>query len=89
MSRATREQRTAEIVRQMTQLREAYAIVSKGVCPQCGAKLHRNLSMSGWWQCDRFGEASFRRAPGPQCNFQIFYDPTPEQHNHIVTENRV
>ena len=34
--------------------REVLAVVQAGSCPQCGSGLHRNLALSGWWQCDRF-----------------------------------
>ena len=47
--------------------------VSRGICPTCGGKLKRNLSMTGWWQCEQLGAESFRKdATRPSCNFQGF-----------------
>lgn len=52
---------------------ESVAIVKTGVCPQCGAGLHRNSSMTGWWQCDQYGSVGFRKdADKPACSFQCF-----------------
>ena len=50
-------------------------IVSIGVCPDCGARLRRNNSIAGWWECgrrglDRFREPEYRGQP--DCNFQCF-----------------
>lgn len=51
----------------------AVAIVQAGVCPQCGAKIRRNLSMTGWWQCENLGAVGFRAdASKPSCSWQIF-----------------
>lgn len=42
-------------------------------CPQCGAKLRRNLSLTGWWQCGQYGSDGFRADNSkPQCSFQGF-----------------
>lgn len=53
----------------------AAAVVAKGVCPQCGTKLVRNLALAGWWQCGGFGSEGFRK-PGfesvAHCDFQTF-----------------
>lgn len=52
---------------------EARAIVATGKCPDCGAAIHRNSSMAGWWQCDRLGAVGFRRdLTGPSCSWQTF-----------------
>lgn len=52
---------------------EAIAIVATGVCPQCGRKLKRNLSIAGWWQCSQYGAEQFRVDPSqPACSFQTF-----------------
>ena len=52
---------------------EALAIVATRTCPQCGAGIHRNSSMAGWWQCDRLGAESFRRdKTGVPCSWQVF-----------------
>lgn len=48
-------------------------IVSNGVCPLCGGKLKRNLSLAGWWQCEQIGAEIFRKDPSkPSCSFQLF-----------------
>lgn len=74
------------MAKRMNQLREAQAIVSTGVCPTCGTKLYRNMSLTGWYQCGHVGAVGFQREAGPHCNFQLFYDPTPEQHAQILSE---
>jgi len=52
---------------------EAAAIVATGKCPGCGSALRRNLSLSGWYQCEQFGTERFRKdSSKPECNFQIF-----------------
>lgn len=52
---------------------EARAIVATGKCPDCGAALRRNLSLTGWWQCSQFGAEGFRAdASKPSCSFQTF-----------------
>lgn len=51
---------------------ENQAVVDTGKCPDCGSGLHRNLSLAGWWQCDRFGSEGFQKDPGPKCDFQVF-----------------
>ena len=49
------------------------AIVATGKCPDCGAGLRRNLSMTGWWQCEQLGAETFRKDPTkPPCSFQCF-----------------
>lgn len=63
---------------------KALAIVQGGVCPQCGAPLTRNITMTGWYQCAGYGKPGFRgRFDGsgkdhpeydalPACSFQVF-----------------
>jgi hypothetical protein len=52
---------------------ESLAVVATGHCPDCGAGLHRNTSIAGWWQCDRSGSDPFRRdKTGAACSFQCF-----------------
>ena len=52
---------------------EARAIVRTGKCPRCGAALRRNLSLSGWWQCEQLGAEGFRKdASRPSCSFDCF-----------------
>jgi len=54
-------------------IEKAQAIVTAGVCPQCGAKLRRNSAMAGWWQCEQYDAPSFRTRPeDPACSFQCF-----------------
>lgn len=51
----------------------ARAIVKAGKCPACGAKLRRNNSHRGWWQCSQLGGVDFRKdAEKPSCDWQIF-----------------
>lgn len=52
---------------------EARAQVATRKCPTCGGGIHRNLSMAGWWQCDRLGAETHRiDKTGPACNWQVF-----------------
>jgi hypothetical protein len=54
---------------------EAKRIVATGKCPDCGARLRRNNSMAGWWQCGRLGAPGFKlpeyEGKG-DCSFQCF-----------------
>ena len=84
MARLTKEQKAAEKAKRFGRLLEASAILDKGVCPDCGTKLYRNLSLTGWYQCGHVGAVGFQREPGPACNFQFFYDPTPEEHAAVL-----
>lgn len=69
----------------MTRLAEAMMITKKGVCPTCGTKLYRNSALAGWFQCGHFGSIGFQTEAGPHCDFQIFFDPTPEESAALVT----
>lgn len=52
---------------------EASKVVATGKCPDCGANIHQNLSLAGWFKCDRGGSASFRRDhSGAHCSWQVF-----------------
>lgn len=52
---------------------EVAAIVATGKCPTCGAKLRRNLSLTGWWQCEQLGADTHRAdATKPSCDWQGF-----------------
>lgn len=52
---------------------ETRAVVAAGCCPQCGAKVKRNLSLTGWWQCEQYGSAGFRKDDSkPACSWQGF-----------------
>ena len=53
--------------------RETMAILEAGRCPDCGAGLHANLALTGWYQCDRFGAPGFRKDnTGAECSWQGF-----------------
>ena len=70
--KAAREAQQARVERAKA---EARKIVATGVCPDCGRPLRRNLSLTGWWQCEQFGAVGFRRdASLPSCSFQCFTD---------------
>jgi|GEM_PF-1369422 len=52
---------------------EARAIVAIGVCPDCGAKIKQNLSITGWYQCEQYGAVTHRKNPNkPSCGWQTF-----------------
>lgn len=52
---------------------ETKAVVASGKCPVCGAGLRRNLSLTGWWQCEQLGAEGFRKdASKPSCSWQGF-----------------
>lgn len=52
---------------------EAAPIIASGVCPKCGRQLKRNLSLTGWYQCQQYGADTHRADPSqPSCSFQIF-----------------
>jgi ssDNA-binding Zn-finger/Zn-ribbon topoisomerase 1 len=52
---------------------ETRAVVATGRCPKCGSALRRNLSLTGWWQCEQFGAVGFRaRSNEPACGWQGF-----------------
>lgn len=52
---------------------ETLAVVQSGKCPHCGGALRRNLSMTGWWQCEQLGAVGFRKDPSrPSCDWQGF-----------------
>ena len=84
MKRQTKAEKIAAKAERIRKLTEWHAIVAKGVCPQCGTKLYRNLSMAGWYQCGHVGAVGFQKEPGPHCDFQIFYAPTPEEHAAVL-----
>ena len=51
----------------------ASVVVSTGKCPDCGSSLRRNLSLTGWWQCEQVGAVGFRaNADKAACGFQVF-----------------
>ena len=85
----TKAQKAEYNAKRMETLRAAHAVVVKGVCPTCGTKLYRNSSLTGWFQCGHVGAVGFQREAGPHCDFQIFYDPTPDQHAQILAEKGI
>lgn len=48
------------------------AVVAANCCPQCGCTVHRNLALTGWYQCDRYGSPGFQVIAGPSCSWQGF-----------------
>ncbi len=52
---------------------ETKRVVASGKCPLCGGGLRRNLSLTGWWQCEQLGAEGFRKDPAkPSCSWQGF-----------------
>jgi hypothetical protein len=52
---------------------ETQAVVDAGSCPQCGAGVHRNWAITGWFQCDQYGSDGFRKDDAkPACSWQGF-----------------
>lgn len=84
--RITKAEREAEKAKRMARLVENHAHVKRGTCPDCGCGLRRNLSMTGWFQCNALGAVGFQTGDGigkPACNFQFFFDPTPAERDII------
>ena len=79
--KAARASANAEYMAKRLQiLRTNQAILKTGKCPDCGTKLYRNLSMTGWWQCGHLGATGFQKEPSDQhCSFQFFYDPSEKE----------
>ncbi|KKN81354.1 hypothetical protein LCGC14_0319670 [marine sediment metagenome] len=71
--RARRTER-AESKRRIEQAqKETRAIVTTGICPECGSGLQQNLALTGWWQCDQYGADGFRKDDSkPACGWQGF-----------------
>lgn len=65
--------RRESAARIQAQQAEVRAIVAGGTCPRCGGALRRNLSLTGWWQCEQLGAEGFRKDPTkPSCHWQGF-----------------
>ena len=83
----TKTEKAEYQAKRMARLIEAQRIVARGKCPQCGTGLIRNTSLAGWFQCGGYAAQSHRQ-PGFEsalkCDFQIFYDPTPEEHAAVL-----
>ena len=76
-TKKTRSEKKAEQIAhksRMDRLRaEVQSVVDTGICPCCGAKLRRNISLSGWWQCEQYGSEGFRKNSAlPACSWQGF-----------------
>ncbi len=82
--RISKEAKAAEKAKRIARLLEYQAILKVGVCPDCGTKLYRNSSMTGWWQCGHVGAVGFQREAGPHCNYQFFYDPSIEDMKELL-----
>jgi ribosomal protein L37AE/L43A len=79
MTTAERAARKAQRVAQTARIAEAQAntreTVRSGKCPLCGQGIHRNLALTGWWQCNAAGESYMRPAKYrdlPKCTWQGF-----------------
>ena len=71
--RQRRQQRQESQARIEKAQAETRAVVASGKCPVCGAGVHKNLSLTGLWKCNRSGSGSFRRDPtGSHCDWQGF-----------------
>lgn len=68
--KAEADARLARIQRAQAETRR---IVAGGACPDCGAGIRRNASLTGWYQCAQFGAVGFRAdATKPPCAWQGF-----------------
>jgi DNA repair exonuclease SbcCD ATPase subunit len=71
--RARKAEREASVAKMKKAQEETRAIVATGVCPLCGRKLKRNLSLTGWYMCSQSGSEQFRIEPRlPSCSWQGF-----------------
>lgn len=72
--RAERKAQWAEVEKRIAENHATMrAHIARGTCPDCGGALRRNTSLTGWWQCEQFGAAGFRKDPTrPSCGFQGF-----------------
>ncbi len=69
----TRRLNDGNFARREGLLLKARTIVAIGICPDCGAHLRRNLSLTGWWQCEQYGSEGFRKdSSKPACSWQDF-----------------
>lgn len=71
--RMTKAVKLAEKAKLEARQAEARAVVATGKCPQCGCKIRRNMSMTGWYQCEQYGSEGFRKdSTKPSCSWQTF-----------------
>lgn len=74
-ARMTKAMHLAEIERRRLRNELEMVHVRANKCPECGAKLERNLSLHGWWQCSQFGDIGFRADDTlAACNWQTFVE---------------
>lgn len=73
MKRSTKQLREEAKARIAMAHAATRAIVATGKCPDCGAPLRCNLSLTGWWQCSQLGAEGFRAdSSKPPCGWQGF-----------------
>lgn len=74
MTRKEKAQQRKEDNERLEAIRAANrVIVSSGTCPLCGGTLRRNLSLTGWFQCEQLGAEGFRKdSSRPSCSWQAF-----------------
>ena len=73
MPRLTKAEKAEIKAKHDSRIAQAKAEVAGGVGPQCGAKIRRNSSMTGWYQCEQLGAVGFRKdASQPSCSWQTF-----------------
>lgn len=77
MNKLTRAEKKAQAIaaaeKWKAERMKVQTIVATGVCPLCAGKLRRNLSLTGWWQCEQLGAATHRKdANKPSCSWQGF-----------------
>lgn len=70
--RARAAEKKAAQARMQAQREATAAVVAANCCPQCGCTVHRNLALTGWYQCDRYGSPGFQVIAGPSCSWQGF-----------------
>jgi uncharacterized Zn finger protein (UPF0148 family) len=87
MARLTKAQKDQAKAARLNLLRSRLAEIKDGHCPECGTKLYRNTSLPGWYQCGHYGSEGFQQETGPQCDYQTFYDPTPEEASILAKES--
>ena len=70
--RARAAEKKANKIRMEAEYAKNAAVVAANCCPQCGCTVHRNLALTGWIQCDRYGSPGFQKIAGPSCSWQGF-----------------
>ena len=77
MTSAERAEKKASRAASEARIAAAHIVAQQAVaanrCPDCGAGVHQNLALTGWVQCDRSGDGTFRRdQSGAKCFWQGF-----------------